>query len=80
MNSMAEAIALDIKDRYAPFPSLFITHEIPIRGFRPFQPVVPTVLDDIPWHDWIFPDHVLDNASDSFKRDHPPPSRFSAQA
>ena len=52
-----KAIALDIKDKYAPSPSLFITHEILIREFLPFQPVVPIVLDDIPWHDWIFPVH-----------------------
>ncbi|KIM74763.1 hypothetical protein PILCRDRAFT_14201 [Piloderma croceum F 1598] len=52
-----KAIALDIKDKYAPFPSLFIIHEMRIRGFHPFQPVVPTVPDDICWQDWNL-DHV----------------------
>ena len=78
-----KAIALDIKDKYAPFPSLFIIHEMRVRGFHPFQPVVPTIPDDIPWQDWILSDQVFDNASDSFKRDRPPPNHnnsFSAQA
>jgi hypothetical protein len=70
-----KAIALDIKEKYAPFPSLFIIHEMRVRGFHPFQPVVPTVPDDIPWQDWILSDQVFDNASDSFKRDRPPPNR-----
>ena len=47
--------------------------------------LVPTVPDDImiPWQDWILSNHVFDNASDSFKRDRPPPNHnnsFSAQA
>jgi len=75
-----KAIALDIKDKYAPFPSLFIIYEMRVRGFHPFQPVVPTVPDDIPWQDWILSDHVFDNASGSFKRDCPSPNSFSAQA
>ncbi|KAI0300968.1 hypothetical protein BC826DRAFT_991663 [Russula brevipes] len=77
-----KAIALDIKEKYAPFPSLFIIHEMRVRGFHPFQPVVPTVPDEIPWQDWILSDQVFDNASDSFKRDRPPPNRShrSAQA
>ncbi|KAI0278251.1 hypothetical protein BC826DRAFT_1084967 [Russula brevipes] len=77
-----KAIALDAKEKYAPFPSLFIIHEMRVRGFYPFQPVVPTVPDDMPWQDWILSDQVFDNASDSFKRDRPPPNRNhrSAQA
>ncbi len=67
-----KAIALDIKDKYAPFPSLFIIHEMRVRGFHPFQPVTPTVPDAILWPDWILLDQVFDNASDSFKRDCPP--------
>ena len=77
-----KAIALDIKDKYTPFPSLFIIHEMRVRGFHPFQPVVPTIPDDMPWQDWILSDQVFDNASDSFKRDRPPPNHnhISAQA
>ncbi|KIM88871.1 hypothetical protein PILCRDRAFT_243289 [Piloderma croceum F 1598] len=75
-----KAIALDIKDKYAPFPSLFIIHEMRVRGFHPFQPVVPTIPDDIPWQDWILLNHVFDNASDSFKRGRPPSNSVSAQA
>ena len=69
-----KAIALDIKDRYAPFPSLFIIHEIRVRGFHPFQPVAPTVPDDILWQDWILSGQVFDNTSNSFKRDSLPPN------
>ena len=45
--------------------------EMRVRGFHPFQPVAPTVPDDIPWQDWILSNQVFDNASDSFKRDCP---------
>lgn len=78
-----KAIALDIKDKHAPFPSLFIIHEMRVRGFRPFQPVTPTIPDDISWQDWIISDQVFDDASNSFKRGSPPPNysnSFSAQA
>ena len=62
------------QDRYAPFPSLFIIHEMRVRGFHPFQPVAPTVPDDILWQDWILSGQVFDNASNSFKRDSLPPN------
>jgi hypothetical protein len=76
-----KVIALGIKDKYAPFPSPFIIHDMRVCGCHPFQPVVPTIPDDIPWQDWILSNHVLDNASDSFKRDRPPNhNNFSAQA
>jgi hypothetical protein len=67
-----KAIALDIKDEYAPFASLFMIHEMRVRGFHPFQPspAVPRLV--IPWQDWILSDNVLDNTSGSFKRDSPP--------
>jgi hypothetical protein len=73
-----KAVALDIKEKYAPFPSLFIIHEMRVRGFHPFQPIDPTIPDNIPWQDWILSDHVFDNTSDSFKRDRPPPNRNSS--
>jgi len=69
-----KAITLDIKHRYAPFPALFIIHEMRVRGFYPFQPVAPTVPDDILWQDWISSGQVFDNASISFKHDAPPPN------
>jgi hypothetical protein len=67
-----KAIALDIKDIYAPFPSLFIIHEMCVRGSYAFQPVAPTVPNDILWQDWISSGQVFDNASNSFRRDSPP--------
>ena len=64
-----KAIALDVKDQYAPFPSIFIIHEIRVRSFHPFNPVSPPMLDDHPWQDWILTDGVFDDASSSFRRD-----------
>jgi hypothetical protein len=67
-----KSLAIDIRDKHAPFPSLFIIHEMRVRGYRPFQPVTPAVQDPAPWQDWILSDGVIDNASGSFKRDSPP--------
>ena len=78
-----KAIALDIRDPHAPFPSLFIIHEMRVRGFHPFEPTQPAMADDAPWQDWILLDGVFDNASGSFKRDSPPDNGdngFSAQS
>ena len=68
----SKSIMLDIKEKWAPFPSLLMIHEMHICGFHPFQPVVPTIPNDMPWQDWILLDQVFDNTSDSFKHDHPP--------
>ena len=67
-----KAIALDTRDRYVPFPSLFIIHEIRTRGFNPFEPVSPTISSDLSWQDWILSDGVLDDVSGSFIHDRPP--------
>lgn len=67
-----KVIALDINDRYAPFPSLFIIHELRVRGFHPFQPVNPTVPNDVLWQDWILSKQVFDHASGTFKHNPPP--------
>jgi len=78
-----KAIALDIRDRHAPFPSLFIIHEMRVRGFHPFAPTEPAMADDGPWQDWILLEGVFDNASGFFKRDSPPDNGdngFSAQS
>ncbi|KAH9002951.1 hypothetical protein EDB86DRAFT_2894147 [Lactarius hatsudake] len=63
-----KAIGLDNQDRHAPFPSLFIIHEIRVRGFHPFQPISTEVPDGNPFQDWIIAGGVFDN---SFKRDLP---------
>ncbi|KIJ50482.1 hypothetical protein M422DRAFT_245768 [Sphaerobolus stellatus SS14] len=34
-----KAVALDINDCYAPFPSIFIIHEMCVCGFNHFQPI-----------------------------------------
>jgi hypothetical protein len=72
-----KAIALDIKDRYAPFPSLFIIHEMRVRGFHPFAPPIPSVPSDPAWQDWILSDSIFDNVSGSFKRNAPSRNRNS---
>ena len=64
-----KAIALDMTHRYAPFPSLFIIHEMRVRGFHPFSPTQPTVPNEIAWQNWISSDGVFDNATGSFIRD-----------
>ncbi|KAG1823355.1 uncharacterized protein BJ212DRAFT_1444544 [Suillus subaureus] len=66
-----KAIALDIRDHHAPFPSLFIIHEMRVRGFHPFQPVAPAMPDDIHWQDWISSHSVFDDVSGTFNRDGP---------
>jgi hypothetical protein len=75
-----KAVALDSKDSHTPFPSLFLIHEMRVRGFNPFQPIAPTVPNDILWQDWILSDQLFDNASDSFRRDGPPPSNNDGPA
>ncbi|EJD04317.1 uncharacterized protein FOMMEDRAFT_167528 [Fomitiporia mediterranea MF3/22] len=72
-----KTIALDTSDRYAPFPSLFIIHEMRVRGFHPFNPVSPDMSNDPPWQDWILSDGVLkddisNDAANFFNREGPP--------
>jgi hypothetical protein len=64
-----KAVALDIQHQYAPFPSLFIIHEMRVRGSYPFQPTEPMMPDDITWQDWISSRGIYDSTSDYFIRD-----------
>ena len=66
-----KAIALDIRDHYAPFPPLFIIHEYRVRGYNPFKPLNPVVHDGTQWQSWIESDSVWDKSSQSFKRNAP---------
>ncbi len=54
-----KAIAIDIYDQHAPFPSIFIIHETRVRGHNPFQPIQPNLPNVIPWQDWITSDDDL---------------------
>jgi hypothetical protein len=63
-----KAVALDINDRHAPFPSLFIIHEMRVRGFNPFARVNPTIPAQIGWQDWILTEGVFDRDSNTFFR------------
>ncbi|KAF5325850.1 hypothetical protein D9611_001054 [Ephemerocybe angulata] len=69
-----KAVALDVGDRHAPPPALFIIHEMRVRGNHPFEPIEQYVPDKPSWQDWILSKGVLDTASDSLKRDKPPGS------
>jgi hypothetical protein len=71
-----KAIALNIDDRHAPFPALFIIHEMRVRGFRPFQPLDPPVPDEIQWQDWL-PRTGAINDSGTFNRASPPQATSS---
>ena len=72
-----KAVALDMKDHYAPFPSLLIIREICARGFYPlkFTPVNPDVPNSDNWQDWISLDGVFDDVSRSFRRNSLPCSK-----
>jgi hypothetical protein len=65
-------LALDVRDRRAPFLSRFITHEVRVRGFQAFSPVAPT---DGAWKDWVMAGSVFDSETNSFKRERPRRSR-----
>ncbi|KAG2068665.1 hypothetical protein BDR04DRAFT_1129180 [Suillus decipiens] len=67
-----KAIALDISDHHAPFPSLFVIHEVHVRRSRPFQTIALAMPDDILWQGWILSDGVFDDVSEIFKRDGAP--------
>ncbi len=64
-----KALALDINHHHAPFPSLFLIHEMRVRGFHPFKPVSLALPDGNPWQDWTLSDGVLDDTSGSFKHE-----------
>ncbi len=65
-----KAVALDISDRDAPFPSIFIMHEFRVRGFQPFSPVAPDIPNDITWQDWVLSGGVLkSDGTGLFQRD-----------
>jgi hypothetical protein len=65
-----KAIALDVADKYAPFPSLFIIHEMCVRGYHPFHGTHPVVPNDnaIEWQDWVKTSGVWDNTRSQFRR------------
>jgi hypothetical protein len=67
-----KAIALDVKDKHAPLPILFLVHEYMVRGRNFYQPTPVEIGNS--WQDWIVNDGVVnegDGQSFSFKRDAP---------
>jgi hypothetical protein len=65
-----KAIALDVADKHTPFPSLFIIHEMRVRGYHPFRNTCPYVPDDnaIDWQDWVKTTGILDDTGSHFRR------------
>ena len=61
-------IGIDSDDNHAPFPSLFIIHEMRVRGFRPFQPVQPELPAEPDYANWIDSEELWAYENDSFKR------------
>ena len=68
-----KAVALDIADNNAPFPSLFIIHEMRVRGFHPFHNTSPEVPADnaIDWQDWVITKGAWDDTRSQFHRREP---------
>jgi hypothetical protein len=68
-----KAIALDITDIHTPFPSLFIIHEMRVRGYHPFHDTSLGVPDNdtIDWQDWVKTNGVWDNTGSHFHRHRP---------
>ncbi|KAK1223047.1 hypothetical protein PQX77_014083 [Marasmius sp. AFHP31] len=65
-----KAIGLDINERYAPFPSLFIIQEMRVRGFHPFEPTQSDIPDQVDYQDWIVTDGLQDGKG-GFQKDAP---------
>lgn len=51
-----KAIGLDASDRYVPFASIFVIHEMRVRGFWPFSDQQLELPEEIAWQDWITSD------------------------
>ncbi len=70
-----KAIAIDIDDQHAPFPSIFIVHEMRVRGHNPFRPIQQNLPNVIKWQDWITSDNLLlpipNPTNELFRRDPP---------
>ena len=72
-----KAIAIDIDDRHAPFPSIFLIQEMRVRGHNPFAPIslnVPNE-EEILYQDWLYREKILlkfpNSTSELFKRKPP---------
>jgi hypothetical protein len=65
-----KAVGLGINDVHAVFPSLFIIHEMRVRGHNPFQPTNPTLPQTLEWQNWIVSDNLFNEDTNTFNRDH----------
>ncbi|KAF5360468.1 hypothetical protein D9756_004542 [Leucocoprinus leucothites] len=74
-----KAIPLDIREPDTPFPSVFILHEMRVRGTYPFRPAEPDIPEyqDITWQEWVLSEDLFDNVTGLFRRDRPPGFRYS---
>ncbi|KAJ7929237.1 hypothetical protein B0H13DRAFT_1703331 [Mycena leptocephala] len=72
-----KCVPLNISDPHTPFPSVFIIHEMRVRGFHPFQAAVPINTDTTIWQDWITTDAVYNPTTEWFEHK-PAPSQDPA--
>lgn len=66
-----KAIALDTGHRYSPFPTVFIIHEMRVRGRYPFASISPPIPSNPPFQDWIATSGVFNPTTMSFIRAKP---------
>jgi len=64
-------IAIDSDEKNAPFPSVFIIHEMRVRAFHPFQPIQLDLPDCLYFADWVDSEGLWDYEKDGFKRQKP---------
>ncbi|KAF9458123.1 hypothetical protein BDZ94DRAFT_1174250 [Collybia nuda] len=64
-------IALDVNDYLSPLPSLFIIHEMRVRGLHPFSTPQVDIPENILWQDWITAGGFCNEATSTLKRDAP---------
>jgi hypothetical protein len=74
-----KCIPLNISEWHTPFPSVFIIHEMRVRGFHPFQTAAPINIDTTVWQDWITADAVYNRTTEWFECK-PAPSQGPAPA
>lgn len=70
-----KALALDHAHPHAPFPALFLLHEMRVRESNPVNAAALDIPDDVPWQDWLAEYGALRSGEGEglFNRDSPPP-------
>ncbi|KAG6847624.1 hypothetical protein H0H93_006976 [Arthromyces matolae] len=71
-----KAIALDVNDPLAPFPSILHAHEMRVRGCFLFGPQTHALSLTAAWQDWIVTEGLFDDQTRTFYRDAREPTTF----